>query len=89
MDRRKAMAVAAALTMSVTSGVIALGANFGAFGVGGATSAAATQNSVPTVGTGQPAAVQTALQQREHDDSARIIQLGADRAATTKGESNE
>ena len=35
MERRKAIAVAAAVTMSLTSGVLAVGANFGALGFGG------------------------------------------------------
>ena len=55
MERRKAIAVAAAITMSLTSGVLAVGANFGAFGFGGA-AVAARQNTVvaPAPGSVSP-----------------------------------
>jgi hypothetical protein len=90
MERRKAIAVAAAITMSLTSGVVALGTNFGALGFGGASNAAAaSQNAVvATAPAAQPAAVNTTFREREHDDRARAAQAGANSAASTRGELN-
>lgn len=90
MERRKAIAVAAAITMSLTSGVLAAGANFGAFGFGGA-AVAARQNTVavpaPTSATPR-AVVNTSLPERERDNSARLTEPIANRPALTRGEQN-
>ena len=89
MDRRKALAVAAALTMSVTSGVVAIGANFGAFGLGSAAPAAVTQIVSPAAATSSAQASNSSTPSREHDDSARATELSAARAEQTKGQSND
>ena len=47
MNRKTAIAAALAITMSLTSGVVALGANAGALGFGGAKPNVATQNVLP------------------------------------------
>lgn len=88
MDRRKAIALAGAVAMSLTSGVIALGANFGALGFGSAPRvAAATEVSVPTT-SGAQSKTAPVFQEREHDDAARTTQSRANSADTTRGEHN-
>lgn len=86
MERAKAIAIAAAVAMSLTAGVIALGANVGALGFGGTPNAGtATQVSVvatPTVST----KVENRLQQRENDDTTSATELGSNGAANTKGQ---
>lgn len=89
MDRHKAIAVAAAITMSLTSGLIAVGANVGALGFGGASRVSApTQVSGVARAQGAPSASPSSVQQRERDDSARAIESGADSAASARGENN-
>ncbi len=89
MDRRKAIAIAAAVAMSLTSGVVALGANLGAFGFAGASGAAtATQvSAVPGTPGAQPKS-ENRVQQRENDDSAHATESRANGAAETKGQDN-
>ena len=86
MDRKTAIATALAITMSLTSGVIALSANAGALGFGSPAPIAATQNVVIPAAGGVQAAAKTVSREGEHDDGARSAQVGADRAASTKGE---
>lgn len=78
MNRKTAIAAAIAITMSLTSGVVAMGANAGVLGFGGTTSVAATPSAVVST-------VNQASRGHEQDDSARAI-TGADRATSTKGE---
>ena len=86
MDRRKAIAVAAAITMSLTSGVLAFGANFGAFGAG---SHAARQNPVVAAApANQPPTAKAAFTERERGDSAGSDQQRVNNATSTRGEQN-
>ena len=91
MDRKTAIAAALAITMSLTSGVVALGANAGALGFGGATPVAATQSVVAPASARRSAGGRERRRSREgeHDDGARSAQIGADRAASAKGEHND
>jgi hypothetical protein len=87
MDRKTAIAAALAITMSLTSGVVALSANAGALGFGSSTPVAATQSVVASAaGSVQSATANAPLREGEHDDSARSVQLVADPSASTKGE---
>jgi hypothetical protein len=87
MNRKTAIAAALATTMSLTSGVVALGANAGALGFGGAKPNVATQNVLPAgarlVGS---SASKPARHEREPEDLTRATQTGADRAARARGE---
>jgi len=86
MDRKTAIAAAIAITMSVGSGAIALGANAGALGFSRPTPVAATQTVAPTAARGAlPTTRSAASQQREHDDSARTNQS----ATSAKGEHSD
>ncbi|MFN8037156.1 MAG: hypothetical protein U0V73_14590 [Acidimicrobiia bacterium] len=73
MQRRTALAAAAAITMSVTSGVVAIGANTGLFGLsGGATptkrpAVVLTQSSVTTGVTGTAVATTQAYEAAAHE----------------------
>jgi hypothetical protein len=60
VNRRTALATALAITMSVTSGVVALSANAGALGFGVSTPVAATQSVVPSAAGSRQAAVPNA-----------------------------
>lgn len=87
MERAKAIAIAAAVAMSLTSGVIALGANVGALGFGGLSNAGtATRVSVVTATSGVRSKTENRLQPRENDDTSRATELRADGAANTKGQ---
>ena len=92
MDRRKGIAVAAAITMSVTSAVVAVGANFGALGFGGASAGAVARPNAVVATAPAPAArsaiVSTTYRERENDDGASAAQSGATVAESTRGESN-
>ena len=89
MNRKTAIAAAVAITMSLTSGVVALSANAGALGFGASTPVAATQTVIPfTARSVQPVTAKTAFREGGHDDGAGSNQLGADRVTSTKGEQN-
>jgi len=81
MDRAKAIAIAAAVAMSVTSGALAVGANLGALGFGGG-SIAGPAPQVSLVAATPRLVPRTAnrLQQPEHD----ATELRADGAANPK-----
>jgi hypothetical protein len=70
MERKTAVAAAAALTMSVVSGLFALGAGTGALGLG--------SSSAPAVSTTAPAGSATTSPRTHevsgHDDSGTTIQ---------------
>jgi hypothetical protein len=86
MERRKAIAVAAAVTMSLTSGVLAIGANFGALGFAGA----ARQNPVvASARLSRSTAVNTTSRERERDDSARAAEPSDNGVTSTRGEQND
>ena len=89
MERRKAIAVAAAITMSLTSGVLAFGANFGAFGFGGGTGAlAAKQNSVVAAASANSSATAKATYtEHERGEGAGSDHLASD-ATSTRGNEN-
>ena len=81
MERAKAIAIAAAVAMSLTSGAIALGANLGALGFGG------VSNAVPAPQVAVVAATPRVVpktahrsQQPEHE----ATELRADGAANPK-----
>ena len=87
MERKTAIAAALAITMSLSSGVVALSANAGALGFGSSAPVAATQSAVaPVAGGVRTAVAPAAFREVEHDDGARFVQIGADHSATTKGE---
>jgi type IV secretory pathway VirB6-like protein len=88
VDGPKAIAAAAAITMSLVSGVVAVGANFGALGFTGAsTVSSGSQTSViATPSTAQPTTANTATSQRQHDDTTRAVQQNARSATSTRGE---
>ena len=87
MERPKAIALAVALTMSVGSGVVALGANAGALGFGHPASTVATQTVAPAVAGGiQPAGPRGTAPAHEHDDGGYAAESASARATTTKGE---
>ena len=87
MQRKTAIAAALAITMSLSSGVVALSANAGALGFGSSAPVAATQSVVAPVAGGVRAATATAVfREGERDDGARLVQIGTDHSATTKGE---
>ena len=89
MNRKTAIAAAVAITMSLTSGVVALSANAGALGFGASPPVAATQTVAPSAaGSVQPVTAKAAFE-GGHDDGARSTQLGADRVTSTKGEHND
>ena len=89
MNRKTAIAAAVAITMSLTSGVVALSANAGALGFGASTPVAATQTVIPSAARSvQPVTAKAAFRDGGHDDGARSTQLGADRVTSTKGEQN-
>jgi hypothetical protein len=87
MDRKTAIAAAIAITMSVGSGAIALGANAGALGFSRPAPVAATQTVAPTAAGGaRPTTRTAASHQRELDDSARTT----DQTSTSaKGEHSD
>lgn len=90
MNRRTAIAAAVAVTMSLTSGVVAWSANAGALGFGASNPAVATQSVVASGARGaQPAAANSALRGGENDDGARSAQVGADHTTTARGEHND
>jgi len=86
MEKRKAIATAAAITMSLTSGVIAVGANFGSVGFGASRGAAATHSVVAVVAATPASGANSA--RRAGDDGIRTETPSAARSASTKGESN-
>ena len=89
MERRKAIAVAAAVTMSLTSGVLAVGANVGALGFGG-NAVAARQNPVVTPARSvRSTAVNTTSRERERDDSAGAAEPSDNGVTSTRGEQND
>jgi hypothetical protein len=82
VDRKTAIAAALAITMSVASGAVALGANAGALGFGGSTPVASTQSIVvPAAGPIRSVAAKAAVGEGEHDDGARSVQISADASA--------
>ena len=81
MERAKAIAIAAAVAMSLTSGAAALGANLGALGFGGGSSAGpAPQVSVVAATPRVGPKTAPRLQQPEHDHT----ELRAESAANPK-----
>jgi hypothetical protein len=71
MNRKTALATAAAVTMTMLSGVVALGAHTGALGIGGSPAPAVAQPiAAPSaaIATDTPAATQTATATRSTSD---------------------
>jgi hypothetical protein len=90
MDRKTAIAAAVAITMSLSSGVIALSANAGALGFGVSTPVAATQTVIPSAARSvQPVPAKAAFREGGQDDGARSTQLGAARATNSRGEQDD
>lgn len=89
MDRRKAIAVAAAVTMSLTSGVLAVGANFGVLGFGGNAVAASPKLVVTPARSSRSTVVNTTSRERERDESARAAQPGDNDETSARGEQND
>ncbi len=89
MDRRKAIAIAAAVAMSLTSGVSrwaptsAPSASRGASGAG-----TAAQVSVASGAPGTQPKSENRVQQRNDEDTAHASESRANGAAETKGQDN-
>ena len=77
MLRAKAIAIAAAITMSLTSGAIALGANVGALGFGGAANASPVPHASSVATTRHVGATATHQSQHADDDATELRADGA------------
>ena len=87
MDRKTAIAAALAITMSLASGVVAVGANAGALGFGGSARVVSAPSGVtPAPGPVHSVVAKATPREGEHDDRARSAQVSADGSASTKGE---